>query len=184
VCVGCVVCVWCGVCNVICGVYMVSVCVCMLEALKTAAGASAMNVDGSSSSKIFKWDVPATEDWFLKEIRFFILDPGVMLHNEFGSLGLVLSTGLKMVVKRKAVENNVTEMFDNTDLLMTFPDKIVVGNNANAFLNENDYFFGALVFDEPTKMKGPDGDLVKIVVRDDLRLIETMRAQVKVKRYL
>jgi len=136
-----------------------------------------MTVDGSAGgggNKIFKWDVPSGEEHWLETIQFFILDTGVMGHTVFGSLASALTNGLRLVVKKKGNETVIKDIKTNIDVLNAFPKDNRVGNNANGFLDENDYFYGALRFNIPERLVGDDGDLVKIVVRDDCQLIGAM----------
>jgi len=143
-----------------------------------------MAVDGSSDTKIFKWDVPADEVWYLDSITLALLHSDTMAHTVFGSMGSALTNGLRAVVKKLGNETIVRNLKTNFDLLKSFRSGVTVGSNANGFLNENDYFCGSLVFPDPIKLRGRDDDLVKIAVRDDLTTVTALCAEIMVRKYL
>jgi len=148
------------------------------------AGSNAMNVDGTSPNISFKYIPAAGEVRYLDSIIFFLLDPGTMAHNVFGALGSALTTGLKIKVKVGGTEYTNKDIVDNVDVLMAFPNVVNTGQSATAFLNEEDYFFGSWLFSKPLKLEGDDGDLVKIIIRDDLTGISRMRSQALIYRYV
>lgn len=152
------------------------------------SGSIEMKVDGSTGgggSKTFKWQPGTNEVWYLKEVLIFILDDGVMSYNVFGSLGTALTTGLKFVIKKAGTDSQVRNIKDNSDLLITFNDKIQTGNTSTAFLEEDDYFRGSFVIPEDgIELSDENSDVVKMIVRDDLTGIDRLRSQILIWRPL
>jgi len=145
------------------------------------SGSKEMNVEGSVEATItFKWEPPEGEMWNLERLFFFLLDDGDMMHNKFAALESKLTNGLKLVMRVNCCDSKVTDVVDNTDLLMLFPIDRNIGNGSAGFLNEDDYYAGSLVFGEGIQMEGrsEDSDLVKMVVKDDLREVTRMRMAV------
>ena len=149
------------------------------------AGSNAMNVNGSVESKVFKFQPGAGERYELQGICLFILDPGDMTHNVFGSLLNSLADGLDFTVKKK-VETKLRNIRDNTDILMTFGQQVMTGDSGTAFLNERDYFKGSFLWeqDEYPILDGDFGDLVKCSVGDDLRDILSLRVSVLLRKII
>lgn len=148
------------------------------------SGNKEMNVDGSSVNKVYKQAVPTNEIWMLEGIHIFMLDPGLMAHNVFGSLGSVLTNGLSIVVKKKESDFKIKDIMDNTDLYMAFPSNQNVGNSGTGFLDEEDYFYGTLHFQNPLRLAQSDGDLVKMIVKDDLTAIQRLRATILIRKVI
>ncbi len=148
------------------------------------SGNKEMNVDGSSVNKIYKQAVPTDTTWMLEGIHIFMLDPGLMSHNVFGSFGAALTNGLSIVVKKKGSDFKIKDIMDNTDLYMSFPSNQNVGNSGTGFLDEEDYFYGTLNFQNPLRLAQSDGDLVKIIIKDDLTAIQRLRATILVRKVI
>ena len=142
----------------------------------TNGDSKSMNVDGSSESVTFKYAIPDGEIWWLDKIDIFLLDEGTMGHAVFGSLGAALTNGVKMRIKKHGDDYVVKDIHDNVDLMMAFNQNKMVGCTDNGFLNENDYYTGTMLFDPAIRLFGADGDLVKIVVEDDLTGIDRFEA--------
>ena len=56
----------------------------------------------------------------------------------------------------------------------------MVGSSSTAFLDEEDYYAGSIIFKNPIKLSNIDGDLIKIIIKDDLTGIDAMCSQVLV----
>jgi len=153
-----------------------------LESLKESGGSQEMDVDGSTASVPFEWEVPSGEVWELLSISFFVLDPGTMSHNVFGALGSALTNGITVAVKKDGNTMKIKDIKDNVDLYMSFPAEQQVGNSASGFLDDDDYFSGCLRFPDPVELVGDDGDLVRVSVKDDLQNIKRLRTTILVRK--
>jgi len=153
-----------------------------LESLAKAGGSVEMSVDGSTTNVIFKWDVPTGEVWEILSIQLFLLDPGTMAHNVFGGMATSITNGLSVIIKKNGTDFKIKDIKDNVDVYMSFPTEQHVGNSASGFLDNDDYFSGCLRFYEPIQLIGDDGDLVKVVVKDNLTAIERLRATAFVRK--
>jgi len=131
-----------------------------------------MKVDGSITPKEFKFAPPAGEIWIIEGLRIFLLDGGVMAHNVFGGLAAALDVGFTVEIKKSqyegGIESVISSIKDNVDLLTAFSTNISTGNSTSAFLNDDDWFMGTLKFGSPIRLCGDEGDLIKIVIKDDL----------------
>ena len=152
-----------------------------LKDLKNA-GSVDMNVDGSTNNVVFKFSPNAGQVWYLEKIMIFILDGGTMSFDKFGSLTSALTNGCAIKIKSNGIEYTTRNIKTNVDLLLAFPDQRMVGSSSTAFLDEDDYYAGSIIFKNPIKLADVDNDLVKIVIKDNLTGIDAMHAQILVWR--
>jgi hypothetical protein len=145
-------------------------------------GSREMAVDGTTPVT-FKFQASGTELWWLWGVHFFLLDSGVMAHNTFGSLGAALTNGLRLKIDTIA-DVIVKDLVDNVDILMAFNKDKLVGSTNTGFLNNDDYFFGAMTFPQPILMRGNNDDKVKILIQDDLSTVDRIRCSTVVSRVL
>ena len=75
------------------------------------SGSKEMNLDGSSSNKIFKFDPTGSDRWIVKSIHFFMLDPGTMDHDKFGAI-TALTNGLRFIIKIDGTELVLKDIVD------------------------------------------------------------------------
>jgi len=132
-----------------------------------------MNVDGSVTNKIFKWNPPSGEDWELYGLFCFLLDPGVMAHDSFGSISK-LTNGIDIILKVKSAEQRMDCIMDNVELMIGFSREVEMGESGTGFLDDEDFFKGAYLFPERVVLKDSSNDLIKAKVRDDLTAIQRL----------
>lgn len=152
-----------------------------LEPLKDGASKE-MNVDGTSPNKTYKYAVSDGEIWYIEKVTIFLLDPGTMANNVFGSLAAPLTNGVKFSINKFGTDFKVKDLCDNVDMFMAFSSGQITGTTTTGFLNEEDYFSGSIQFKEDIRLIGEKDDVIKMVIRDDLTQIQRLRCSVLLKR--
>lgn len=150
-----------------------------LQTLKNGSSKQ-MNVDGSTTPQEFIYQPAAGEIWLMERMSMMMIDTGIMSGENFGAIPNGLVNGLDVVVKSKGIEYSVFEIFDNADLALQFDIKPI--DISSGFLDNRDTFVGQRFFTKPMLLLGDEGDLVKVVVRDDLRDLEYLQALVHLVR--
>ena len=140
-------------------------------------GSDSMNVDGSGTPVVFEYESSGIN--YLERLQLFLLDPGTMSHSSFGAIG-TLSSGITYGYTKNGSETVIDTIKSNICLIMNFSDNVNVGNTATGFLNEEDYFFGSVIFPEPIFLA--DEDTIQFTVNDDLTGISVLKARARIWR--
>lgn len=142
-----------------------------------------MNVDGSITPVLFKYDITGSE-WYLDRITFFLYDPGIMSNTVLGSLLSGLTNGIEYGYSKDGSENIIDAIKTNTEMLMNFTTDIHSGQTVTGFLNEEDYFIGSIVFNQRIILRSDTPDYIFFRINDDLTSIGSIKARARIWRPL
>ena len=136
---------------------------------------SDMNVDGSETPVVFKYT--SSDLVYLERVQLFLLDSGTMTSSSFGSIS-ALSNGLSYGYTKNSTQYTIDTIKTNLCVMMNFSDNMNNGTTSTGFLNEEDYFFGSVIFPEPILLRSDD--TIEFTVNDDLTGIDALKARARI----
>lgn len=134
-----------------------------------------MNIDGSATPQDFQWAPGAGEIWYLKRWAIVLGQPAGLMYSKFENHG-ALTNGLKMEIRSKGSVNTVSILKQNPDIQARFFE-------GSAASSAKQGYEGVAPFDN-IKLSGDQGDYVKMIVQDDLRLIAWLSSAIQVWKVL
>lgn len=133
----------------------------------------------------FYWQPGAGEVWRLQSVSFLIYDSGASMDStEFGGIA-GLTNGLQMQLRSKGSELEYVNIKNNLDIQMCFGSSVSgsrSGEESAGWLDEDDWFYGSIVFNGRVKLDGNESDFVKFRVRDSLSGVTHVRSVAHVWR--
>lgn len=144
------------------------------EILMNGSNAS-MNVDGSSVNVEFEWAVPASETWYVDQMKLIIIDAGSTDKDDFGAIAGGITNGLLIEVKANGSVYTYANVKTNIEIAHHFDgDLVSQGEDGTGFLDEDDLYLGIRTFNPPFTLTGSTGDFVKATVRDNLTALDEL----------
>ncbi len=141
-----------------------------------------MNVNGSITPVSFRYTPDPGSIEILQYVTLLVIDPGTFGATQFGSLA-GLTNGIILNVNTDGVgplEN--TTIKNNTDFLQCFTGSVGtpgVGSMDGPF-DTADWLAGTYSYEaNPLVLDGDKGDFIEIIVRDNLLLLQSMRASMR-----
>jgi hypothetical protein len=136
-----------------------------------------MNIDGSVTPQVFKFQPPAGEIWYAQSITIGLDDVGNLDPDDYGAIAGPLTSGTQVFTFTNEVETEIVNLQKNTDIALSF--NFGVGTfNPGGFLDSTKVFVAKMPF--PISIKLTENDSIGFRVRDDLTGLVWHRAMVSV----
>jgi len=143
-----------------------------IEFLKNAAGSYDQTVNGSTTPVDFYYEASSTV--YVVSIYLLFDDGNNCYPDKYGKENL-LTNGVQLIVKKNNTEYLVSNMKNNIEVVMTFNEPTIIGENQ--FLKLLGGMFSKLSFSVPVILNSSDRIIMRI--RDDIRAINWQIAAIE-----
>lgn len=144
---------------------------------------NSMDVDGSSTQKVFLQAPPAGQIWYLKSLTVLLEDGGAMSPDDFGS-GSGLTNGVDVVYERNGTNYTlISDIKTNIDLSTSFPENDMITSDTGWF-DDEDVYRGTINFPTLMTLDGDTNDEIRFEINDNLVAIDEFVCRIKYMRVL
>ncbi len=137
-----------------------------------------MNVDGSSTPKVFTVAPQSGYIWYCEHLTFGIDDGGTCPPSNYGALS-ELTNGVLIELVRGTSEIQIANLRNNGDIALCFNHSVGFFENGK-FMATSNGFFGKLVFATCIALDGTNGDKFRVTIRDNLSSLTFQRMSAQV----
>lgn len=132
---------------------------------KDDSGNEDMNVNGSSTNKIYTISPSTNKIWYCEYITLSIDDGGSPNPNKYGDLN-ELQNGTLIELYYGSNAHTIQNLKNNSDILHTFIFSVPIIDDK--FMSFNEFYVGNLIFKILIPLKNSRGDKLQVTVRDNL----------------
>ncbi len=147
------------------------------EYLAESGGNKSMDVNGSSTPRVFFAEVPVGQTWYIHSVMFYFTDGSIDDRNDFGNISGGLSNGLLTEFEISSTDYPHSNIQNNMELGLVFETTNDGGDANNTLAADDPAWFGEARFKEVVCLQA--GDRIKTTVRDNLNPLTDQRMAVR-----